>query len=1831
MHEITKIPFRNSNLKKDNYFESGQPIFKSPYNDEMAKTVGAKETDHNHMEQMAPKHDPHFQAAISHSSRATIQMSPNNNLDLVQEKDETEETEDSQDQMAESSSKIITMGGADDDSRHNNKNYKSSFIQTKLKIGKPGDKFEKEADDVADRVMRVSETSTLQMHADSNDAQINMKCAECEEEEKLQMQAMGTGEIETLFQPEEEEEQLQMKTGSASNNYSTDDLASNIQVTKGTGRSLSNNTRQNLEGKMGADFTNVKIHTDSNAVQMNRQLGARAFTHGNDIYFNNGQYSPESSQGKHLLAHELTHTIQQGAAQRVQKKENQPEISDGADSDVLQRACDASVITEGLDVNNLNEVDRRVIERRVRECAAGDVAHLQNIIAGLPENPLDASQVRDDLKEQYRNLMAALREGIQSIENHEDEPNRRIRRAHLENVINLMTTNKLVSYHIIAMMNMPVMIERVHIIADATVTIEPDNLQTFANTDRSVNQNPERFILSKQVIAYYHLINVQRPDFGDSAYGGAGSDADLTVNAPALGAEIIGPNGQVRNSTGTYTMRLDYSVAGRDLLSQVVEAMNWVNYRWEIYDITSLFQRRIDEHVARLKVQELEGTPAPTGPAAADLELGAMRDQAISEENESGRMDAAGRRWERYVDNQIEDFENNLSDLADPDAASDGSMIDTIGTSLIAEFNLATTGLSATFGALAELINSFSDLLGGSFNDKEIPFPNRDGWFLIRCIAQPAPRGEGETALVRPASVATKIVRVREIQAFTEQALADLDANLEARRLEILTNLHFVTDPQERQRLQTELTAVTTEQTGSSVQVLESRLAQLNNLKTQTTDRNQLRNIDRQLVALQDQLDRARSLGVGDMIDSTIIRPRAVFVSEETSQTYPLLLQLGKVPGTETRYRLLDVGNPDGGQWHGQGATIAEAVHRAFVQFSRESPYGEGHLTVRLPANAPFALQQTGYECDVQGGAQAIHRLEQLVTVLTILGLMAVPGVGPAAAAIGAGIAATRIISRIQNQTFRWDTAAITDVLSILGAAASGAAAIGRMRVVRTARLFAVVADDADVVRLISAMNRTASRIELLDEFLNWGGYMWGNAVLLGELAEISALEMRGAGNGGISSAEARRRRASRIAGAVRDGGFQFAGFRPSETARRVRDSFGPGHPNTRDGGTVPHQEITPHADSPPLVPDPPTRSREPRAEQTPDRIPEVEQLPDAERVPDSTSGVPSQAPAAPTIAERRVQIERLATSIGEIPPGLHDLLMFDHNLLQRALDDPSIINAGNKLAWNEIGMLGGMRPETYDVLLHNEGLRQALIDNPRAAEALRHCASPCFPPNASADDVLALQQLLTERALAGLETNMNALNEFLYEHRSAGDLGDVIRMLRTDFDETMQRTGATSLLALPESWAEGNDARPSMLTSVLNYFQTMEIPLGLVNSILENIHRLPEAEQRAIINDELNFLLSRRAAGEYNLTADRLLYGLSDPATFAMARFMLDRFRNQAGLVDAILGRTNMEAFQHLRDGSSIMEPRELIRKMSSLLSRIQSDNPADILHLIERAGYPAPEEGATNPDIDRLIDLINRNGSTTPLTPAQAWAVVENANASREAVAGGDLNLLFSADTVRGDTSRSSIGGKLRHHIDQIVMQSDALPQIFNQILGGETATVVDNVRFGEVSEVIRTQIEHLIRIDMADQFDHPLTDSQVQAMVNSIWRPKRGVLFERVHDYALRRLHGEDNVWKQAGVSTQTGSGSATRSVSTDVDNIVLIQNGNVLRVLFFEFKAGGGTEQPGQIALREHIASGGGTDGIAFDTPRSRQVLERIEEARRDGATIQLEHIPVNEER
>ena len=89
-----------------------------------------------------------------------------------------------------------------------------------------------------------------------------------------------------------------------------------LNASKSGGDPLSPGVRGFMESRIGADFSNVRVHRDVRAQDMTQQISAKAFAHGNHIYFANGQFDDQSTSGRHLIAHELTHTVQQGASPR---------------------------------------------------------------------------------------------------------------------------------------------------------------------------------------------------------------------------------------------------------------------------------------------------------------------------------------------------------------------------------------------------------------------------------------------------------------------------------------------------------------------------------------------------------------------------------------------------------------------------------------------------------------------------------------------------------------------------------------------------------------------------------------------------------------------------------------------------------------------------------------------------------------------------------------------------------------------------------------------------------------------------------------------------------------------------------------------------------------------------------------------------------------------------------------------------------------------------------------------------------------------------------------------------------------------------------------------------------------------------------------------------------------------------------------------------------------------------------------------------------------------------------------------------------------------------
>lgn len=300
-------------------------------------------------------------------------------------------------------------------------------IQAKLTIGQPGDKYEQEADRMADQVMRMPEpvnpvntTSPIQQQEEEEQESIQAKSLaaqitplvqrQADEEEPVQKQAEAKEEetaptVVTQRQPEEEESlqgkflqrqseedeelrtkpliqrqteeeeetavqakplmiqrlcpecekersekegsvqrainstptitiqrlcpkcreerrgkpgrwPIQLKPSNGQTNQPSPNIESNINAMTGGGSPLPKATRSFFENRFGANFSPVRVHTNNRATETAKSINARAFTVGNNIAFSAGQYAPETYSGKRLMAHELTHVVQQ-SKQRI--------------------------------------------------------------------------------------------------------------------------------------------------------------------------------------------------------------------------------------------------------------------------------------------------------------------------------------------------------------------------------------------------------------------------------------------------------------------------------------------------------------------------------------------------------------------------------------------------------------------------------------------------------------------------------------------------------------------------------------------------------------------------------------------------------------------------------------------------------------------------------------------------------------------------------------------------------------------------------------------------------------------------------------------------------------------------------------------------------------------------------------------------------------------------------------------------------------------------------------------------------------------------------------------------------------------------------------------------------------------------------------------------------------------------------------------------------------------------------------------------------------------------------------------------------------------------
>ena len=289
------------------------------------------------------------------------------------------------------------------------------LIQAKLKVGQPGDKFEQEADRVAEQVVNMPESvgarSTPmtanaqgpsiqrvpemeddkrvlqgpyeafenpleeeepairrmpQVEEDEEQTMRQMPMAEEDEEQTMRQMPMAQEDEELRKMPtagkaEEEEEEtvpnLQTKSNANTTPSVSPSVPRNINNMRGGGKTLPKPVRTYFEPRFGIDFSQVRVHTDARAASTAKAVNARAFTIGRDVVFGVGEYSPTTTSGRKLLAHELTHVLQQ-------ERRRQPE-----DGVKMMRQEDVPS-TEDLNAEII-ELKSRLADLRKREVREG--------------------------------------------------------------------------------------------------------------------------------------------------------------------------------------------------------------------------------------------------------------------------------------------------------------------------------------------------------------------------------------------------------------------------------------------------------------------------------------------------------------------------------------------------------------------------------------------------------------------------------------------------------------------------------------------------------------------------------------------------------------------------------------------------------------------------------------------------------------------------------------------------------------------------------------------------------------------------------------------------------------------------------------------------------------------------------------------------------------------------------------------------------------------------------------------------------------------------------------------------------------------------------------------------------------------------------------------------------------------------------------------------------------------------------------------------------------------------------------------------------------------
>jgi hypothetical protein len=331
----------------------------------------------------------------------------------------------------------------------------SPVVQPKLTVNKPGDAYEQEADRMAEQVMRMPVANAAppmisRMHAG---APVQRQCAACAAEAETAEKETGPKASETIVQrkcepevqrkcepevqrkcePEVQrkcEPEVQRLASTTDPTHAPDAVTQRLIQRKGRGNPLPPALGDQMGQAFHSDFSDVRLHTDPEAAAMSSDLNAQAFTYGQDVYFNAGKYQPGTAEGRGLLGHELTHTVQQGggAIKRAAKTQKKPHLVKDKGKPGLETALNAinatkegkklasehGLIQIGQGAKGQNQVEMRLRKLKPKEYLWKHEFNIKNPV----EAPKPGQRKKDktaqdqvwkkEVKETVRPLLEAL-------------------------------------------------------------------------------------------------------------------------------------------------------------------------------------------------------------------------------------------------------------------------------------------------------------------------------------------------------------------------------------------------------------------------------------------------------------------------------------------------------------------------------------------------------------------------------------------------------------------------------------------------------------------------------------------------------------------------------------------------------------------------------------------------------------------------------------------------------------------------------------------------------------------------------------------------------------------------------------------------------------------------------------------------------------------------------------------------------------------------------------------------------------------------------------------------------------------------------------------------------------------------------------------------------------------------------------------------------------------------------------------------------------------------------------------------------------------------------